>query len=222
MPRAKISGSPRGISTEDWIKIAKKTLIEEGIAAVKIERLAKKRSVTRGGFYYRFTNLEGLLDALIEDWRSTNTKPMLEALNGPGSPAKRFRALVRLWLDERDYEPDYDTAVRAWAQVSPQVAQAVHEADEVRIDALRKLFRDSGYDEDESFIRARITYFHQVGYYAMGMRESAKRREELSELYYRVLTGFRTGELSLVGGERAADDAGLAERPARKRLKHPF
>ena len=40
----------RGISTEDWIKVARDTLIREGVGAVKVDRIAKKASVTRGGF----------------------------------------------------------------------------------------------------------------------------------------------------------------------------
>jgi AcrR family transcriptional regulator len=195
MPVGKKSSSERGISTEDWIEVAKVTLIKEGIAAVKVDRLAKKAGVTRGGFYYRFRGRQGLLDALLEDWRATNHQPMMDALTGAGSPPERFRSLVRLWLEERKYNPDYDAAIRAWSRVSPKVATVVHEIDDMRIDALKQLFVDAGYDDDEAFIRARITYFHQVGYYAMGVRESAKRREELSELYYRVLTGFRNDEL---------------------------
>jgi AcrR family transcriptional regulator len=197
MPKAKKTGAPRGISTEDWIKVARETLVKEGIAGIKIDRLARKSDVTRGGFYYRFSNLQGLLDALLEDWRATNCQPILDALYGPGTPAERYQALIRLWLEEQDYDPDYDTAVRAWSRVSPKVADAVHEVDDSRIEALRKLFVEAGYDEDEAFVRARISYFHQVGYYAMGVKESDKRRAELSELYYRVLTGFRNGELKL-------------------------
>ncbi|WP_165191521.1 TetR/AcrR family transcriptional regulator [Caulobacter soli] len=188
------STAERGISTEDWIAVAKATLIKEGIAGVKIDRLAKKAGVTRGGFYYRFKSLQGMLDALIEDWRATNHQPIIDTLDAPGSPPERFRSLMRLWMDERNYNPDYDAAIRAWSRVSPKVADVVHEVDDLRIEAFKRLFVDAGYDEDEAFVRARITYFHQVGYYAMGMRESAKRREELSEFYYRVLTGFRGGE----------------------------
>jgi AcrR family transcriptional regulator len=195
MRRPKLTGSDRGISTEDWIRIARMTLIKEGIAGVKVDRLARKAGVTRGGFYYRFKDHQALLDALLQDWRETNNKPILDVLYGPGTPAERFLGLARLWLDERDFDPDYDTAVRAWSQVSQKVAAAVHEIDDSRIQALRKLFIEAGYEEDEAFVRARISYFHQVGYYAMGIRESAKRRAELSELYLRVLTGFRNGEL---------------------------
>lgn len=196
------SAAERGISTEAWIAIAKRTLIKKGVVAVKVDRLAKAAGVTRGGFYYRFKSRQGLLDALVEDWLTTNHKPIMDALQGPGSPPERFRALIRLWLDERDYDPDYDAAMRSWSRLSPKVAALVHEIDDLRIDALRKLFADAGYDDAEAFVRARITYFHQVGYYAMGVRESAKRREELSELYYRILTGFRNGELGDLSAPR--------------------
>lgn len=192
------SASERGLSTADWIELAKSVLISEGVGAVKIDRLAKKAGVTRGGFYYRFKTPDALFDALLEHWRTTNHQPIIDALTGEGSPAERFRALIRLWLEERDYDPDYDAAVRAWSRISPKVASVVHDIDDARIDALRTLFLDAGYDDDEAFIRARITYFHQVGYYAMGVRESAKRRADLSELYYRVLTGFRNRELTAV------------------------
>jgi hypothetical protein len=57
-----------------------------------------------------------------------------------------------------------------------------------RIAALHGLFLDAGY-VDEALLRARITYYHQVGYYAMRVKESkATRRRNLS-LYIRALLG---------------------------------
>lgn len=180
------------LTRADWIAIARDTLIREGVAQVKIDRLARKLGVTRGGFYWRFKSREELLDAMLDDWVATNTMPFLAAVSGPGAPAERYRSLMRLWIDERDFNPDFDSAVRGWSRISPKVAKTVHEIDDRRIAALKALFEDAGYGADEAFIRARITYFHQVGYYAMGLKESTKRREALSELYYRVLTGFPT------------------------------
>jgi AcrR family transcriptional regulator len=182
------------ISRERWIDTARNALIREGVDAVRVNRLAKKLGVTRGGFYWRFKNLDDLLDSLLSDWRTRNSGPFLAALAAAGTPARRLRAAFRLLIDERDFDPDYDTAVRAWSRHSRRVANAVHEVDDQRIDAFKKLFVEAGYSEDESFIRARITYFHQVGYYAMGVRESTKRRNELSELYYRILSGFKNGD----------------------------
>ena len=103
--RRGLNESDRGISTEAWIEVAKTTLIEEGVDAVKIDRLAKKSGVSRGGFYYRFKSREALLDALLEDWRVSNTRPWLAALCGPGTHVDRYRAFIRLLLDEKDYRP---------------------------------------------------------------------------------------------------------------------
>jgi len=179
----------RGLSTQDWIDVARAMLLKEGVNSVKIDRLARECGVTRGGFYWRFKSRGDLLDALLEDWKNTNSAPILEALKGPGSPAERFERLVRLWIDEQEYSPDYDTAIRNWARTDVKVQQAVHEVDNRRVEALQKLFKDFGFAEDEALVRARVTYYHQVGYYAMEVREAARRREELSQLYTLVLTG---------------------------------
>ncbi|MDX8356511.1 TetR/AcrR family transcriptional regulator [Sphingopyxis terrae] len=182
--------SSETLSTEDWLAVARETLIREGVEAVKIDRLARACNVTRGGFYWRFKSREDLLDQLLKDWRTSNTTPFLAALSGPGTPAERYRSLIRLWLDEHDFNPDYDTAVRNWANSSPKVAAVVHTVDDIRMDALRGVFLDAGYDEDEALVRARITYFHQVGYYALGLNEAQKARAGLADIYYRILTGF--------------------------------
>lgn len=220
MPVNKKKLSDQGLSTEDWIEIAKQALINEGLAGVKVDRLAKKAGVTRGGFYYRFKSHQALLDALLKHWQATNHKPIVDALSGPGTPPERFRNLIQLWLEERDFDPDYDTAIRSWSMVSPKVAQVVHKVDDIRINTLKRLFVDAGYEEDEAFVRARITYFHQVGYYSMGVRESSKRRQELSELYYRVLTGFRNGELKYLPASDEAQGDDLGERMASTRKRN--
>lgn len=189
--KAPVDGS--SLSTQDWLDVARETLIREGVDAVKIDRLAKACNVTRGGFYWRFKSRQDLLDQLLEDWRSTNTVPFLAAIGGPGTSQERYQALIRLWIEEKDFRPDYDSAVRNWASSSPQVAEAVHTVDSVRVEALRRLFIDAGYDDDEALVRARITYYHQVGYYTLGIKQSVERRRQLSPIYYRILTGFENG-----------------------------
>ena len=165
-------------------------LIEEGIVEVKIDRLAKMAGVTRGGFYWRFKNREELLDALLEDWRTRNTEPLLAALGREGTPLERLARLADMYITEHRFSSAYDGAVRTWASLSPPVAEVVRQVDAIRIDAIRKVFIDAGYECDEALIRARITYFHQVGYYATGMTEPAVTRKALSGIYLRVLTGL--------------------------------
>lgn len=202
------------LSTEDWLEVARETLIREGIGAVKIDRLAKACGVTRGGFYWRFKSRDDLLDQLLKDWRSSNTTPFLAALSGPGSHVDRFRALMRLWIEEQDFDPDYDTAVRNWALSSPKVAAVVHTVDDIRMDALKRVFVDGGYDEAEAIVRARITYFLQVGYYALGIKEAQPTRLGQAEIYYRILTGFDAMEDLLSKGGRKIP---AAEKMPRRR-----
>lgn len=180
----------QGLSTQDWIDAAREMLIDEGVDAVKIDRLAKACKVTRGGFYWRFESREHLLDTLLEDWRVSNSAALLAVLERPGSAEERFHELMRLWIEEKSYRPDYDLAIRNWATNAPKVAAAVREVDDMRIEVFHRFFMDAGYPEDEALVRARITYYHQVGYYAMGVKETSNQRIALSELYFKILTGF--------------------------------
>lgn len=176
---------------KDWLAVARAALIAEGKDAVKIERLAKTLNVTRGGFYWHFKDRNDLLNALLQEWEDeTNTifKSTLEQDHANGM--QEFQALVNLWLEETVYSPAYDAAVREWARTSPKAEQAVRRVDNRRIDILKRIFLDMGYANDEAFIRARITYFHQVGYYTLGLGETKQKRRKLLPLYVRILTGY--------------------------------
>ena len=60
------------LSRESWIAAALSVLEKRGIAAVKIDALAKRFRVTRGSFYFHFSGLDDLREALLETWRSCN------------------------------------------------------------------------------------------------------------------------------------------------------
>ena len=59
-----------------------------------------------------------------------------------------------------------------------------------RVKVLAYAFKNLGYSKQEAFIRASILYFHQVGYYAMNIKESYDRRLEFIPHYVKKLTGF--------------------------------
>ena len=199
------------LSEGDWVGAARRALIRAGIGAVKVERLADELGVTRGSFYWHFASRDALLDALVRDWEETNTAPILDAVAeaGPDGHAQ-FTALVRVWIEETAFNPAYDAALRDWARHSREVAQAVRRVDARRITLLERIFRRLGYGDDAALVRARVTYFHQVGYYALEIHESKARRFELLPLYYEILSGapmpngqpFRPSKLRTVKGRR--------------------
>jgi hypothetical protein len=131
-----------------------------------------------------------LLDCLVSDWEINNTATFQSVLRDSGANGKaEFQALCDMWVSESAYSPQWDAAMREWARISPRVESVVRRVDDLRIAIIQRIFNDMGYDEPEAFVRARTTYFHQVGYYTLGVRESREQRLDLLPIYVRILTG---------------------------------
>ena len=183
-------GKREPLGRDAWLTAARRALIEEGTAGVEINKLAKRLGVSRGGFYWFFASREQLLDELLKHWADTGTKLFENLLHAEERNGMReYQALINLWVDEKEYDPKWDGAVRDWARTSSAVLKSVQAVDEKRIGIIERIFWDMGYTGQEAQVRARITYYHQVGYYALGIRESRKQRLELLPYYEKVLTG---------------------------------
>jgi AcrR family transcriptional regulator len=180
--------SPLG--REAWLRAAREALIRDGIQGVEIGKLARRLKVTRGGFYWFFDSRRQLLDELLADWERTNNIAFVQFMERTlESGEDEFNLLAEAWITEERYSPAWDSAVRDWARVSTKVANAVRRIDDGRIDIMKGIFLRMGYPEQEAFVRARIAYFHQVGYYALGVKESRAERERLLPLYLKALKG---------------------------------
>jgi AcrR family transcriptional regulator len=186
---AQLAADPAGrLSRAGWVAAARAALIGGGIAAVKVETIAKALKVTTGSFYWHYRGRQDLLDDLLTDWETTNSAAFFEAAERAGAdPRAQMDALVDVWIEERGYSAAYDSAVRDWARTSKGVARAVRRIDQKRIKLLERICAAAGHSGKQAFIRARITYFHQVGYYALDIHESRARRRSLKPLYMDVL-----------------------------------
>src|SRR3546814_10953682 len=66
---------------------------------------------------------------------------------------------------------------------------AVERADRERLERLRAFFEALGYDRQHAAIRARVFYYHQIGYYAIGVRQSIAERRKNAHLYIDIICG---------------------------------
>ncbi len=179
------------LGKRDWVLAARKLLIRKGISNVKVEPLAKALGVTSGSFYWHFSRRQDLYDALLQDWYNTNTATLFNAVENAGNaPRQQYLAFFGVWVLERDFDPKYDQAVRDWARASKKVGEVLGKVDQSRIRLLQQIYEGFGYKGLEAEMRARVTYYHQVGYYAMQVKEPRKRRLELVPYYFEILTGF--------------------------------
>lgn len=178
------------VTREGWIECAKVVLVEEGIGAVKVDRLARRLGVTRGGFYYHFKNHHSLLEDLLGAWREQNR--FTPASFDASSPAAALLALETICdnlIHERGFDPQFDMAMREWARVSKPVATVVHMVDAERVTELQRVFTGLGCNTAEAIIRAKVLYTHQIGTYTIGVDESTETRRQNLQRYLDVLGG---------------------------------
>lgn len=181
--------SEPSLTRGDWIAAALELLYSEGIDAVRITRLAETLGMTRGSFYWHFKDRDDLCAALIAHWERTNTAAILSAVADSKCLDEGVLDLFDTWLDGEVFQPRLDSAMRDWARRSTEVRTAVELADAARINAVAAMFARHGFEDTEALIRARIIYFTQVGYYAMGMDETLVQRIEYLEAYYLGFVG---------------------------------
>jgi AcrR family transcriptional regulator len=185
-----MAGRSPVVTAQTWIETARRSLIDEGIGGVKVDRLARKLGVTRGGFYHNFHDREDMLARLLDLW---DTSCQFLPADPPGSTLAEAaawleRAIERL-INEDGYDYRFDLAVREWARSDQRAAWAVSRADRQRLTKLEAFFKTLGYDKEEAPIRARVFYFHQIGYYAIGVKQSVAERRKNAEIYIDILCG---------------------------------
>lgn len=179
----------KALLREDWVNIARSQLLEKGIQNVTIRKMATKLKVTTGAFYHIFKNLGELHRDLILDWEQKNTEPLLNAIY-TAAPDGRKQLLVwdNIILFEQHYNPSYDAVMRDWARVSEPVKEAVQNIDQKRIDALENVYQNLGFDKNFAEFRAKIMYYHQIGYQTLKVHESLHERLENSVYYSEIIS----------------------------------
>jgi AcrR family transcriptional regulator len=178
------------ITAETWIETARQTLVDEGLGGVKVDRLANRLGVTRGGFYHNFKDRDDLLEQLIALWeRSCRFLPDTPTGNRPAEAVAWIEKAMERLLEGDGYDPRFDLAVREWARADQRAAWAIERADRDRLQVLGRFFEALGYDEDEALIRARVFYYHQIGYYAIGVRQGVGERRRTLGIYLEILCG---------------------------------
>lgn len=124
----------RSLDKASWVAAARKTLIEKGIAGISLRHLADELGATTGAFYWQFANLEELLEDVRQDWAQRNTAPFTRAIEAAGDDGwDQYLAYVGVLLNEEEYIPQYDNAIRDWAHSSIRTAEVLKEIEAFRI-----------------------------------------------------------------------------------------
>lgn len=185
-----MAGRKQKISPQIWLETARNVLIEEGVTGLRIDRLARRLGVSRGGFYHNFPSFDEFADALLSLWGSEcQFLPAARPANSIAAAGAWIEQAIDRFIGEDGYNPAFDMAVREWGRSEQRVAWAIERADRDRIVRLEDAFAKLGYAGGEESIRARVFYYHQVGFYTIGVRQSVADRRRNAHIYADILAG---------------------------------
>lgn len=174
----------------DWIAAARSILVKDGISGLSLRRLSAELDATTGAFYWLFSSLDELLQALREDWETANSAAFNRVFDDPKRDCRqKYLGYVRVLLSETDYDPKYDNAIRDWAHSCLETAEVLKKVDARRISQLEAMFNEFGFKGPAARVRALMTYFHQSGYYRMGVTETLEERLANVPYYAEILMG---------------------------------
>ncbi|CAN5910063.1 TetR/AcrR family transcriptional regulator [soil metagenome] len=150
-------------TTDDWVTAGFAALADGGMAAVRVEPLAKHLGVTKGSFYWHFADRQALLTALLTRWEATGTEQIITEVDAVDDPIDRLRALVALTFRRDAAYGGIEAGIRAWAMTDPDAADVVGRVDARRVAYTQRLLEDAGVDPAVAPARAILCYRMLVG-----------------------------------------------------------
>lgn len=146
---------------EAWVDAAFRALAAGGPEAVRVEALASALGVTKGGFYWHFSNRSDLLDRMLADWEQAVVDTVIRTVDaGGGDPRDKLRELLEIAFTFAfaGHGLEVEMAIRDWARRDPMVAERLHRVDERRMAYLRSLFGQICPDPADAEARCLVVY----------------------------------------------------------------
>ncbi|MEV4164269.1 TetR/AcrR family transcriptional regulator [Nonomuraea dietziae] len=149
-----------------WIEEGLEALAQGGPDAVRVETLAARLGVTKGGFYGYFNGRPALLAEMLDEWERRCTREIIAQVDAEGGDAvERIRRAGQLSFSEGFHR--IDLAVRAWARQDQSVAERLRRIDNERMEFLRRMFGTFIADPDEIEARSTLAFALAIGRHFM-------------------------------------------------------
>jgi AcrR family transcriptional regulator len=168
--------TPRGA----WVDAALQALAAGGPDAVRVEALAVRLGVSKGGFYWHFTDRQALLEEMLDSWERAMVDDVIARVESrPTDPRAKVQHLF-------DLAPSADFAVelalRDWSRRDSDVAERLRRVDNRRMAWLRSLFGQFCGDENDVEARSLLAYSLLIGSYFIAAQHGAKTRSQMLQL----------------------------------------
>ncbi|WP_101951281.1 TetR/AcrR family transcriptional regulator [Mycobacterium sp. 3519A] len=150
------------LTADDWIDAGFAALAEGGPNALRVDRLSERLHVTKGSFYWHFSDTAAYRRELIKAWGALRDRNRRKFEQMPDvDPRDRLRVMIQTWVAPDQWQ--LERAMRVWALTDDEVLASVQESDARVLRAIRRAFVDCGFDRDDAALRAFVVFSAGVG-----------------------------------------------------------
>ena len=178
--------NPLELTREDWVRKGFDYLADQSGPAVVINQLARALGVTKGSFYWHFTDTAEFKLAAAQYWKATMTDKIVASLDNISEPDEQLFALAELLAVEKLYR--YDVIVRLWSLGSKPIANVVNDVDKTRLHRIAATLAKAKLGLTAAECRTRARILASYGPFEGLFTQLTTRRDRLAAL--RTLVGF--------------------------------
>jgi AcrR family transcriptional regulator len=146
-----------------WIEEGLQGLAAGGPDAVRVEALAKKLGVTKGGFYGSFADRDALLEAMLDAWERESTDEVIDRVEREGGDPRTKIQRAGVLTFSSDRLLPIDLAIRDWARRDEAVTERLRRVDNRRMALLREMIGTFCSDADEVEARSLLAFCVAIG-----------------------------------------------------------
>ena len=160
-----------------WVEEGLRALAQGGPDAVRVEALARRLGVSKGGFYWHFDDRGALLDEMLDSWERRVVDEVVDVVESGGGDARA--RLASLFSMVTSGVRTSDLAIRDWARRDRAVARRLRRVDNRRMDYMRGLFREFCSDEADVEARCLLAMGLFIGTHFTAADHGRRTREEV-------------------------------------------
>jgi AcrR family transcriptional regulator len=162
MPSMTPQRGGRRLSADDWIEAGFAVLADSGPSALRIDPLCERLNVTKGSFYWHFTDVAAYRGALVEAWGSLHDRNRRPFENMPDvDPPERLTVMMQTLVEPQHWA--LERAMRIWALSDDAVSASVQQSDARVLRAVRQAFVDCGFEPEDAALRSLVVFAAGVG-----------------------------------------------------------
>ena len=147
---------------------------------MRVEALAVSLGVSKGGFYWHFTDRQALLDEMLDTWEKAMVDDVIARVESqPADPRAKLQHLFEL-APSADFA--VELALRDWSRRDRDVAERLRRVDNRRMDYLRSLFGGFCPDADDVEVRCMLAFSMWIGNQFIAAQHGDRTRFQVLQL----------------------------------------